>query len=656
MKDKIFNYQRAFSRNTGWVTPEEQHILQHKRVAIAGLGGVGGSHFITLTRLGIGKFNISDFDHFGIENFNRQFGASMSTLGKPKMEVLASQASDINPELEICGFDQGVNEDNVDDFLTDVDLYVDSLDFFSIKARRLLFSKCTEKGIPAITAAPLGMGCAYLGFLPGEMSFEDYFQLEGQNETEQLIRFLVGLAPARLQNHYLIYPQAVDIPNRKGPSTPLAIELCAGIAGTEALKILLHRGKALAAPWGMQFDAYSNKLRHTYRPWGNSHPLQKLALHIGRKKFGKPLNTLVPEEYQPENTIEKILDAARWTPSGDNSQPWRFRIIDSQSVQISISIHPDNPYEYNFGEPTLISTGMLLESIRIAASQFGWKLSYTLDDTNANNQLIIQCTFVQDQTITPDDLFAFIKMRSVNRRAFSRKKLSKNILSTLSATLHPQLTIKWYETLGERWQMTRLNALATDIRLRLQSCYKVHSHIIDWSSQNSPSGVPSGALGLDRYTLLIMKWAMQRWERIRFMNNYLGATLTARLQMDVLPGLNCAAHFAIIIEPQTDKSVNQLLAMGASLQRFWLTATKFGVALQPSLAPLCFANRTIAPEIFENDRKSLDKAKKLKDSIQTYLNHPPEELLFLGRLGYPRTTADAPRSVRMDFKKLLISE
>jgi len=61
---KFFHYATAFSRNIGWITETEQEVLRNKRVAIAGLGGVGGSHLLTLTRLGIGKFNISDLDIF----------------------------------------------------------------------------------------------------------------------------------------------------------------------------------------------------------------------------------------------------------------------------------------------------------------------------------------------------------------------------------------------------------------------------------------------------------------------------------------------------------------------------------------------------------------------------------------------------------------
>jgi len=277
-----FNYETAFSRNIGWLTEKEQQSLRNKRIAIAGMGGVGGSHLLTLTRLGIGKFNIADFDSFEVANFNRQAGANMETVGRQKAESLAKQAKQINPELDIKIFSSGVNNENLSEFLTDVDLYVDGLDFFVLDIRRKVFGFCYQNNIPAITAAPLGMGTALLNFLPGKMSFEDYFKLEGHSETEQQIRFLLGLSPAMLQRNYLADPAAVDFKNKKGPSTPMACELCAGLAATQALKILTNRGKLLSAPSGLHFDAYRNKMVKTWRPWGNDNPVQKVGLAIAR--------------------------------------------------------------------------------------------------------------------------------------------------------------------------------------------------------------------------------------------------------------------------------------------------------------------------------------------------------------------------------------
>jgi molybdopterin/thiamine biosynthesis adenylyltransferase len=283
-----FDYDQAFSRNIGWVTPQEQQVLRGKRVAIAGGGGVGGVHLLTLVRLGVTHFHIADFDTFDVVNFNRQVGAMMSTVGQSKVEVLARMAKDINPEVEIEIFEEGVNRGNLPAFLDGVDLYVDALDFFAFDARRQTFAMCAQLGIPATTAAPLGMGAALLNFMPGKMTFETYFQWGDLPDLDKAIRFAIGLAPAGLHRAYLVVPEAVNLSKQKGPSTFMACQLCAGIVATESLKILLGRGKVWAAPYGVHFDAYRNTLKRTWRPGGNKNPIQRIVIAIGKRQFGKP--------------------------------------------------------------------------------------------------------------------------------------------------------------------------------------------------------------------------------------------------------------------------------------------------------------------------------------------------------------------------------
>ena len=208
----------------------------------------------------------------------------MAFMGQSKMDTLARMAKDINPEINLRLFPQGVMPENVDEFLNDVDVYVDGLDFFALPARRMVFAKCREKGIPALTAAPLGMGTAFLYFSPAGMSFEDYFKVEGYEQQEQYARFIAGLSPAMLNRDYLVAPEAVNFIEKRGPSTIMACDLCAGVMGTSVLKLLLGRGSLKAAPWGMHFDAYHQKLKSTWRPFGNSNPLQWLLL-----KFIRPV-------------------------------------------------------------------------------------------------------------------------------------------------------------------------------------------------------------------------------------------------------------------------------------------------------------------------------------------------------------------------------
>jgi molybdopterin/thiamine biosynthesis adenylyltransferase len=278
-----FDYNKAFSRNIGWFTVEEQATLKDKKVAIAGCGGVGGIHSQTMARLGVGYFNLADFDEFGIENFNRQVGAMMSTVGRAKIDVISNFLADINPEVELQHFPEGVNEHNVEKFLEGVDLYIDSLDFFAMDARRTVFEMCAKMSIPAVTAAPLGMGTAFLCFMPGKMTFEEYFGMQGRPQTEQYLRFYLGLAPASLHSHYLVDPSQLNLQEKRGPSTIIGCTMSAGVAAAYAVKILLGRGDLVCAPEGMHWDPYLNQMKPTHIPGGHNNPEFQASLAAAKQ-------------------------------------------------------------------------------------------------------------------------------------------------------------------------------------------------------------------------------------------------------------------------------------------------------------------------------------------------------------------------------------
>ncbi len=280
-----FHYDEAFSRNLGWVTAEEQSRLRTTRVCIAGLGGVGGVHLLTLARLGVGAFSLAEFDSFTLANFNRQVGATVSSLNRPKLDVMLAMARDINPEIDVRVFPAGLNASNIGAFLDGGAVYLDGLDFFALDIRRSVFAQCAERHMPAITVAPLGMGASLLNFVPGGMSFENYFRLDGHPHGEQALRFLVGLSPAMLQMGYLVDPSRVDLVNRRGPSTVIGVQLCAGIAAAQVLKLALRRGDIVAAPAGLHFDAFRNRLKHTWRPGGNNNPLQRILLGLVKRRL-----------------------------------------------------------------------------------------------------------------------------------------------------------------------------------------------------------------------------------------------------------------------------------------------------------------------------------------------------------------------------------
>lgn len=274
----------AFSRNLGLLSEDDQQRLMNARIAVAGAGGVGGLHLLTLARIGVGKFNIADFDTFDTVNINRQYGAFISTLDKHKGEVMQTMVRDINPFADVQLFPDGVTLENLDIFLKDVDIYVDGIDFFEIDIRRAIFKRCREKGIPALTSAPLGFGATLQVFMPDSMSFDDYFAIhDGMDQAEKVAAFAVGLAPHPYHIKYLDLSK-VDMAKKRGPALALACTQASTLIATETIKLLTGKGTVRPAPGYLQIDLLRNKYTQGYLWLGGKNPLQSLKRWIILKK------------------------------------------------------------------------------------------------------------------------------------------------------------------------------------------------------------------------------------------------------------------------------------------------------------------------------------------------------------------------------------
>lgn len=273
-----FVYTEAFSRNIGLLTPEEQARLRSFTIAIPGMGGVGGAHLISLVRQGFERFKIADLDRFELKNFNRQYGARLDTLEQEKVAVMQAEALKINPNCTIQIFSDGIHEENIDEFLHDVDFAVDALDAFAVGTRRIFINRCVKKDIPVISAGPIGFGTAFIIFLPGGPDFDEYFAVnDTMTYQHKLISFFVGLAPKLLQRSYM---QRTNLQEKRGPSSIGAVNMCAGVTAINALKILLQKGTVKAIPYYHQFDIMKDRYVVKRLWFGNRNPIQKLKIKL----------------------------------------------------------------------------------------------------------------------------------------------------------------------------------------------------------------------------------------------------------------------------------------------------------------------------------------------------------------------------------------
>ena len=144
-----------FVRTTLVFGEEGMTRLLNARVAVFGVGGVGGHCVQALARAGIGAIDVFDDDVVSVTNINRQAVAMTSTIGRPKVEVIRDQILDINPDARVeCHqmFYTPENADSVD--LSVYDYIVDAID--TVKAKLELICRAKEQNVPIISAMGAG--------------------------------------------------------------------------------------------------------------------------------------------------------------------------------------------------------------------------------------------------------------------------------------------------------------------------------------------------------------------------------------------------------------------------------------------------------------------------------------------------------------------
>ncbi len=144
-----------FSRTQLLLGEESMKKLEDMRVAVFGIGGVGGYVCEALVRTGIGHFDLIDDDKVCLTNLNRQIIATRSTVGKYKAEVMRDRMLDINPNVEVNIHKCFFLPENADEFpFADYDYVVDAVD--TVTAKIELVMKCQEVGVPIISSMGAG--------------------------------------------------------------------------------------------------------------------------------------------------------------------------------------------------------------------------------------------------------------------------------------------------------------------------------------------------------------------------------------------------------------------------------------------------------------------------------------------------------------------
>ena len=149
------NIKPQFSRTAMLIGGEAVERLNNARVAVFGLGGVGGALCEALARAGVGALTLIDGDTVSVTNINRQIIATHSTVGMLKTEAVRARVLDINPDCRVEIHSVFYSADNAD--IIDYSAYdyvADAID--TVSSKLLIVERCSEVGTPVISAMGTG--------------------------------------------------------------------------------------------------------------------------------------------------------------------------------------------------------------------------------------------------------------------------------------------------------------------------------------------------------------------------------------------------------------------------------------------------------------------------------------------------------------------
>ncbi len=226
--------------------------------------------------------------------------------------------------------------------------------------------------------------------------------------------------------------------------------------------------------------------------------------------------------------------------------------------------------------------GILLETMRIAATAHSRSLEWRLDGDQDPTR-IDGPPRSGPKLARSIPLYLYLGLRSTDRRPYRTRPITGAEKAALEAAWATNSRFAGIRHRSERWRCAQLSARATDIRLRTPEAFPVHQRIIDWQRKLSPTGIPACALGLDRATVRTMRWAMRSWSRAQWLNRIFGTRATAAAnRLCSHPGQRrLFYHWADRRVGLSGRALANLLAAGERIQRFWLTATRLGLAMQP---------------------------------------------------------------------------
>jgi molybdopterin/thiamine biosynthesis adenylyltransferase len=206
---------------------------------------MGGLSAEQLVRLGVGHVRIADHDEFAVHNLSRQCGSTSRNVGQNKAEVLKKHFMEVNPELRLDVYTEGVTPENAEKFVDGAAAVIDGTDYSRLESTVMMYSAARQKNICVVNPNAIGFGVSVFVFGPKTVPLEEYLGLSTGVDPRMALMKLVPYLPS-YADMSMVQKAAmgqISIPNIIMPQ-----HLGTAIAVTEAVLLVLGRVKPPEGP------------------------------------------------------------------------------------------------------------------------------------------------------------------------------------------------------------------------------------------------------------------------------------------------------------------------------------------------------------------------------------------------------------------------
>lgn len=577
-------------RNRNKITRDEQSRLRTVRVGVVGLS-VGRVVASTLAQeRACGQLRLADHDTLSLSNINR-LRSGIHCIGESKAVLAAREISEIDPFFDVTIFPEGLSDNNLDDFLTadgKVDVLIDECD--DLRMKFLLRRRARELRIPVL------MDTSDRGLIDVERfdlePDRPIFHGRVEDVDPETLRDLTTEEKVptvfRILDGEQLSPRAIASLVEVGETISSWPQLASGVMLGGAVTADVVRRIALGS--FTQSGRYRVDIEEIVADRAAPRPEQGLTeTHMKAEAPDARPDPFLPPGIT-EATLHRLLEAATHAPTGGNNQPWLFR-TNAEGVHV----HHDAPRStsfLDFGDgAAMMGLGAAVENFVLAAHREGIAVEVVPFPAPGDPRHVasIRMAATNDEARSHDALAAVIERRCTNRKLGRRGALTREQRDALHAAVEATggAKLKLLEKEEELSEIGDILGRGDRVRFLSEELHREMMSEVRWTQEEAErtlDGIDVRTLELSASDLAGIKLC-RSWTAMRLVRDVGGGAVLEKASRKAV-----AAASAVGLVTMPSARRRDFFDGGRAVERLWLQAEAFGIAVQPmSSLPYLFA-------------------------------------------------------------------